>query len=437
MSSFYRREKGAFFSYSHADRDLAVFIVDWLREKAQIDPWIDIKDLDAGAPVLGKLSQSIRKCRSLILLLTPASLRSAWVPQEWKVATEETGKNPGFKRLALVHGNVDPDEIPASLDSDARINLPEQGLDGQTASQLLSSLRLGSGEDQTNWDVFLTRTWREEEDASKFADMVCQQLDKEEFRLIGDEPRKDSDPDRLRAIIASCRVHVAMVPPREPAELIWLLDDIAIARECGLPTIVLVDPQVVSVKTQLETSDGSSVNLDHCADVIEVPMGRGVQYAEVKDQLKRVINRVEDYRDAHSPDPYSVVFASDPTRASREERQDIDRVVGRITGRKCIFPNQLQGQQIQSKLTHEARDAVTLIADVSDEDIQTWVLAGIARGAGRPVSLVSGSDARLPLVFQDSPPRLYESDADRIGLVHSAVFPYRRWFMNEEISPWT
>ena len=236
-SSFYRRTNAAFFSYSSRDDGLAREVVNWLLACAKLGVWFDAKDLAAGRSTASALREAVSSCRAYVLLVTPNSLRSNWVALECEIAEQEHAEFNGFKVIAMVTSDVAVDDIPQSLQGITRIQLPGSALDGRTAAKLLSSLRPNPGSKSSEDDVFVTRTWKEVEPASRFADIACQKLAAQRFRLIGDEPRSDDDAVRLRDIISSCAAYLALIPPREPSDLRWLLKDLNVAKSCGLKKI--------------------------------------------------------------------------------------------------------------------------------------------------------------------------------------------------------
>lgn len=131
-------------------------------------------------------------------------------------------------------------------------------------------------------------------------------------------------------------------------------------------------------------------------------------------------------------------YASAPGRLAAAEREDIARVVRGITGRNCVFPDDLSGDAVDEQRVESIRRAVATIADVADGDLDAWVFAGAARGARRPVSvLASGDDLAVPTLLSGFRPRRYRNHVERVGLVHAAVYDHRRLFLDQEVLRWT
>jgi hypothetical protein len=438
-SSFYRRTNAAFFSYSSRDDTLARGLVDWLKGCAKLDVWLDSKDLAAGHGTASILSESVSQCRAYVLLATPNSLRSDWVALEYKTAQQESAEYNGFKVVVIVTPDVVIDDIPPSLQGITRIQLPGPALDGVAAAKLLSSLRPDPGSKQSEDDVFVTRTWKEEEPASRFADVACQKVAAQGFRLIGDEPRSDADEARLHDIISSCAAYLAMIPPREPAELRWLLKDLNVAKSCGLPIVILADPKTIAYEAQgvLVTDTGEPVSFKGADAVIGVDMSTGTPDAQGRSGIDKALTLIENAGRRGPQYPYSVFYAAPPGRLSAAERGDIDRIVSSITGRRCIYPDDIDGADAYERTVRAISGSVMTIADISSDSVEGWVYAGVASGARRRVDFItSEAELRKPALFSSFKARPYASHVERLGHLHAALYAHRRFFLDREVTRW-
>jgi hypothetical protein len=445
-SSFYRRENALFFSYSSRDDALARSVVDWLKICAPKVPekgfgvWYDAKDLAAGRTTAPALRESVATCRSYVLLATPNSLRSDWVALEREVAEQQSAECSGFKLLALVTPDVVPDDIPPPLQSVTRIQLAQPALDGRTAAKLLSSLRPEPGSKQSEDDVFVTRSWKENEPASGFADVVCRKVAAQGFRLIGDEPRADDDAQRLRDIISSCATYLALIPPREPAELRWLLKDLHLAQACALPIVIIADPKTIAheAQGQLVTDTGDPVRFAGALAVLSADMSAPTPDAQGRAAIDQAIALLSDAGRRGPQNPYSVFYASPPGGLTPAERGDIDRIVASITGRRCIYPEDIDGADAHERTVRAIAGSVVTIADIAgDGSTDGWVYAGVASGARRRVDFVtSQSGLARPALFGTFRPRPYASHVERLGHVHAALYAHRRFFLDREVSRW-
>lgn len=74
-----------FMSYSSKDWQLAEWIKKEL-EAAGAEIWIDERDMEFGRPVLDQLLKALGECQEVVVLISPYSARSKWVPMEIGVA---------------------------------------------------------------------------------------------------------------------------------------------------------------------------------------------------------------------------------------------------------------------------------------------------------------------------------------------------------------
>lgn len=70
-----------FLSYSHEDAAIAAEVAAVL-DRLQIDYFQDTKHVGWGAAITSTVRLAVRKCRAVIVILSPGSLKSAWVPYE-------------------------------------------------------------------------------------------------------------------------------------------------------------------------------------------------------------------------------------------------------------------------------------------------------------------------------------------------------------------
>ena len=72
---------GIFISYSHVDSPVADEVSQLLTELA-IDYFRDTKDIDLGESINARVREAVNECNVLLVIISPASLKSHWVPYE-------------------------------------------------------------------------------------------------------------------------------------------------------------------------------------------------------------------------------------------------------------------------------------------------------------------------------------------------------------------
>ncbi len=410
---FYRRPFKAFFSYAHADRERASEIVAWLERAAGVKAWFDRDRLDSGRPVATTLQRQIRDCRSLIALVTPASLGSRWVAEEWTEGREESARNPAFKTILLVSTEVK--EVPPAFASRTWVPLAANGLDVESAARILASLYDGDGREvaaDEPRDVFITRSWRESETMA--ADRLCSRFLDAGFRLIGDMPDQDSfSRERIATVMSTCGVHLAVLPNRPDGDegLRFMLDEVEIARQCGLDSTIIAHAGLkLSIPAHQLDIDGNDTHSQVLEPIIE--------------ELQR------RYRPPRKP--HFVLFTTQFNDFNESLRNAMNRIVGRVTTQRCVFTDEITNEPRVS-FTDRVKGAAALIADVADNQLDPWVLAAFARGAATPVHVIARTSSPQPRLFRDKV-RYYANDVERVGLVHEVACHYRRRLLDFEVA---
>jgi hypothetical protein len=70
-----------FISYSHADSGLVDSLAAVL-EELDVEYFRDVKDIRLGEPITAKVIEALTRCRTLLVVVSPTSLESHWVPYE-------------------------------------------------------------------------------------------------------------------------------------------------------------------------------------------------------------------------------------------------------------------------------------------------------------------------------------------------------------------
>lgn len=70
-----------FISYSHVDSVIANELTAALAQLG-IEYFLDVKDINWGDPITIKVRQSLASCNAILVVISPASLKSHWVPYE-------------------------------------------------------------------------------------------------------------------------------------------------------------------------------------------------------------------------------------------------------------------------------------------------------------------------------------------------------------------
>jgi hypothetical protein len=94
----------------------------------------------------------------------------------------------------------------------------------------------------------------------------------------------------------------------------------------------------------------------------------------------------------------------------------------------------LQGQEQASEIQEAIRRAALVIADITDDNVNVCIEAGMARMAGRPYELVSkGVTRSAPFMIRGPNTLFYRDDLELCGAVHRIARTHRRRIINAEI----
>ena len=97
-----------FISHSHQENELVRDLARHLRD-AGLKPLVDFTDLPLGADWKKRVRERIREADAILILVTPAALKSDWM-------MAELGMAEGFDRVILpVMAGLKPRDLPAPL----------------------------------------------------------------------------------------------------------------------------------------------------------------------------------------------------------------------------------------------------------------------------------------------------------------------------------
>lgn len=129
--------KDVFISYAHEDRGLATKFADSLREQG-CSPWLDIWNLRPGDDWKDEIQEALGRSKSIVVLLTPNSVRSPWVNRELNRLADEHGGSEAARFLPVVIGNVD---VPSRWSRIVKCRAEDPGQIGRAAEELASWLK--------------------------------------------------------------------------------------------------------------------------------------------------------------------------------------------------------------------------------------------------------------------------------------------------------
>jgi hypothetical protein len=106
----------AFLSYNSGDEDWVVTVKDAL-EKKGVKVWLDRNQIRPGDRFVTVLEEALKSVRSVVVVVSPGSLRSLWVQDEYHRALTLSNADPNKLRLiAVLIGDAEPPGFLANRD---------------------------------------------------------------------------------------------------------------------------------------------------------------------------------------------------------------------------------------------------------------------------------------------------------------------------------
>jgi hypothetical protein len=120
--------------------------------------------------------------------------------------------------------------------------------------------------------------------------------------------------------------------------------------------------------------------------------------------------------------------------SQQKRNQIIKSIIERVTSMPCVMGEEIREGQIQEAIKQKIVNSFLMIADISEENLNTCIEAGIARGANTTLYLIAqGPRRRPPFMFRDLQIWYYTEDTELLGKIHTIIHPYRRRIINYEL----
>lgn len=419
-----KRDFDLFLSYEHGVGEFVDRLYAWLTATAGLSVWYDKVEMGGGTALATGLQTAMERCRGVILVASAGALARGWVQNEYNCAMDERANDMAFRVVALRIGGADVGGLMKGL---TWIDAAAPALDAGMATALIRALYPGDRLPVPAHarDVFISCSWHEHDRASAVA--VCRHLDARGFRLIGDakDQKGFGDGDRVEHIIESCSALVAIIPSRSGAvgaraddgPYKYFLREIAFAREFGLPCIVIADAAV----RREDGDDSDWLRMDTAATRCD---------AEVASRLDRL---ADDWREP--PKPRYVFWALDLESDLARAGHPLRRIVEVITGMPIVMGNQLQGESLHGTIADTIARAFLVLADITNDNVNSCIEAGMALAYGTRVRLIASGRARNPPFMLRGAGQLagYADALEHVGVLHRIARQFRRRIINAEL----
>ncbi|MEM9671966.1 MAG: toll/interleukin-1 receptor domain-containing protein [Cyclobacteriaceae bacterium] len=421
-NSVHKRDFDIFLSYASEDRHIADNIDNWLSEFAGFQVWYAPRELSGGSLLATDLQKAISRSRGIIIIATQNSVDKGWVKNEYNSAMDEKSNHPDFRVVILRFGTSSPDNIMKGM---TWINIEQEKLSPDNAISIIKSFYPGEKRPNpsNSKDIYISCSWRANDNRSAIS--VMMQLDKIGFRLIGDseDQQKFGEGNRVERIMSSCGAFVCIIPFRNNQEANdgerpykYFLKEIDYANQLQIPTLIISDPKIISVNGQ----KNQWLQLDTNAH-------------EISDEIKiEIENLMDEWR--KPPNPQYIFCALDLDNEAKNATNYFRHLIERITGMVTIIGTDISDEPIQLSIIQSIQNSFLTVADISDDNLNTCIEAGIAISSKANVELISkGEPRRPPFMLRSLQLITFEDDIEKVGRIHKIVFPYRRRIINAEL----
>lgn len=413
----HRRKFRSFVSSANSARKVFEPVERWLTEKAGISILHDISADNSGLGVEDGLDGALELCQSMIILITQQGIESGQVGREFELG----------RRQQSLHGNLFPiipvrvDEcvVPDFLQSLSYIDMTESGFDLTVATRLL--LGLYSNErmpvEGKSHDIFISRAWSREDELTS---LICRAAKRLGFQLIGNPAEQSTSPDSSMRLVAGCGGGVAIIQNGLNDKAVRrIVNELEAMHHYGLPFLVVTEGAV-----ELPDSIVGSA-----LEVLCLENNSSQPNADIEKQIRVAMSRLqEEWIDP--PESQYIFYGTDLKDEHKARNRLLQKVVQQTSTMPCLMGEDIQRGHIQDEIVNMIVHAQMMIADVSSENLNTCIEAGVAIGANVPLNLLSGGERhKPPFMFRDRQIWHYQDDLDLLGIIHRLVLPYRRYIL--------
>lgn len=412
-----KRDHDFFVSYGHGDLARVAPLVDLLKRRCGLRVWFDGSEGNAAARSSELLGGAIRNARGALFCLSESWKKSTWCKNEYEVALAEQRMHAGFEVVSVRLDDVDP---PAWLNVAEILDLRQP--DAGAICRLLCSLssdvphRFDNAE-----DVYLAAPWSR---PSTIAQEAFETLRRAGWRLVGDSPDlKHLGERRIEAIQRTTRGVVAVLPhdpaAGESATSPYILQEATLAIELGEPLLLLAEPGVTPPVELVAKAFRSTA----------FPLAGGAAGAAA---LGAVLEAFDDELHHRSHDDSGAfIFLASSLRGDAAETDGLVNVIQRASNMLCVRGERVAGDNVQQSIIDLIRRAAVVIADVSDDNRNTLVEAGIAMGSGTRLKLIcreppEGAPLKKRFMFEGQEYFWYRTPEERLALCYYFARQFRR-----------
>ncbi|MBE0670156.1 MAG: toll/interleukin-1 receptor domain-containing protein [Anaerolineales bacterium] len=386
----------------------------WLVDRAGISILHTIHPFHTGDSIDDALENALELCQSAIVLVTKSGIESGQVRREFELGLRQQALTENLFRIIPIR--LEQCVLPDFLRSIPCIDLTENGFDLATASKLLIGLFPNGlvSEERQGHDIFVSHPWSYEENG--IASQVFKIAKRLGFRLISNPFEQRSHPVSLKKLVSGCGGGMAIIPKGIGDKVVnKIFLEIEIQGEVGLPFIIVAESSV-KIPEKIANNALSILRFDEIS-------------AGLEKQIHAVALKLQE--EWITPPEYQYIFYGTDLKDEHKARNSLlQKSIQHISAMPCLMGEDIQHAQVQNGIIRMIVHAQMMIADISRENLNTCIEAGVAIGSDVPLNLLSGDDRhKPPFMFRDRQVWHYADDLDLLGIIYKLVVPYRRYIL--------
>jgi TIR domain len=421
-SNVHKRDFDIFLSHAHNDKQFVDYLDNWLTEFVGFNVWYDSRELSAGALLASDLQKAIQRCRGILIVVTDIAMQKGWVKAEYNSAMDEKANNPDFRVIALRVDNANVDELMRGI---TWIDIQSKELSAESATLIIKAFYPGEKRPnpKTSKDIYVSCSWRNSDNTSAIT--VMKKLMSLGIRLIGDSEDQETfgEGNRIERIISSCGAFISIIPFRDEniakrgeRPYKYFLEEIDFANKLGVPALVISDPRIKPSEKEANKWFELDMNSELISDELNVALE----------------NLFYDWKKPISPQ--YIFCAMDLDDESKKSASNFRSLIERVTGMETIVGTEITKEPLQRSIISSINNSFLTIADITNDSLNTCIEAGIAIASNTNVALISfGAPRRPPFMLRSLQLYSFSNEAEKIGLIHKVVWPYRRRIINAEL----
>lgn len=359
------------------------------------------------------------------LVASEESLKRGWVKAEYNAAINEHTQFEGFRVVALRMGNANVEGLMQGI---SWIEVAGETLDSDTAMSIIRALYPSEKKPNpaTAHDVYISSSWQQGDNTS--AKVACRYLAGQGLRLVGDsrDQKGFGSGNRVEQIMSSCGAFVGIIPYRGQEEAAtdtkpykYFLQEIDFAEKIGLPSVVIADPRI----RRADGPDNHWLRMETNSEMLP---------DTVEHSLLSIWDTWSKPRQLHY-----VFCAMDLDSRDTRLTGPVRQVIQLITSMPTVIGDEVHegdAGNANTAVRNAVCNAFLVIADLTDDNINSCIEAGMVLAVGTNLELLSaGRQRRPPFMLRERNMPAYSDEVQKIGLIHKISLPYRRRIINEEL----